>query len=75
MKKLQKIQQVSGGRDLAVKVIEDTCEVGKDHLVDQAMVKHYLNLSFCTNCIFWIIFLAFYGALTTFTVLYFFEGN
>ena len=71
MKKLQKIQQTTGGRKLAVETIEKMHAVGSDHLIDKELVKKRSQLSCCVSCMSQLLCLLIFVALVTFTVLYF----
>lgn len=71
MKKLQKIQQTTGGRKLAVETIEKIHAIGSDHLIDKQLVKKHAQLSCCVSCMCQLLIMLIFAALVTFTVLYF----
>ena len=71
IKKLQTFQKKTGGRNLAVQVIEDAHEIGFDHLVDKAHIEKWNSLNACTCCLFWTFTIGIISALIAFTVLYF----
>lgn len=71
IKKLQSLQQASGGRKLAVEFIEKVHIVGKDHLIDREMVQKYNSISCPQQYLCWITIIGIFAFMILTTVRYF----
>jgi len=69
--KLQSLIRRSGGRDLAIKTVENTAAVGFDHLIDKNSLRVYHGWNSCLWCMFLFVLIGVFATLGVFTGLYF----